>query len=210
MSGTRIFLSYRRGDSRHQTARMRNELKNLGFTHLFMDTSDTQPSERWDETVLKHLEDAQVVLAVIGPQWLASHDGSGRRRIDNEADWVHRELRDSLENHRRVLPVLVDGARMPKPEDLPAGLKELAFHSAVTLRNDNFDDDVHRVATGIDGGRLAVTLILASASPGGRPCSNPSVGATAGTSSWITGPRLRERRRRVVVTGEGQLPVTST
>lgn len=68
------------------------------------------------------LDRAQVLLALIGRDWLTAHDQAGRRRLDLKTDWVRAELTRALKRNIRVIPVLVDGAEMPSPKFLPSSL----------------------------------------------------------------------------------------
>ena len=62
-----------------------------------------------------------MLLAVIGPHWLAAGQ-DGQRRLDDPADFVRLEIEAALARGVRVIPVLVDGAQLPRPEQLPASL----------------------------------------------------------------------------------------
>ena len=185
MSDTRIFVSYRHEDSRHAPDRIRDKLWESGYTHVFMDT-EIPRSDPWDETVVSELHQAEVVVAVIGRDWLTCRDDSGRRRIDGEADWVRRELREALAGEKRVLPVLVDGARMPEPAELPSDLERLAFCAAEKVRRRSFDDDVNRLVRAIDGKSLPATLILTSTSPRRRALLE-SIGWRGGRDYFAVG-----------------------
>jgi len=67
-----------------------------------------------------------VLIAVIRRPWLSASDEEGRRRLDNPNDFVRIEITTALKRGIRVIPVLVDGASMPRPSDLPDDLKSLA------------------------------------------------------------------------------------
>ena len=60
----------------------------------------------------------RVLLAVIGRRWLEAEDQSGRRRLDSDKDYVRIELASALKRDIPVIPVLVDGAKMPSEESL--------------------------------------------------------------------------------------------
>ena len=82
-----------------------------------------------------------VVLVVIGPNWLKMKDETGHRRLDQPDDFVAIEIAAALARDIRVIPVLVDGARMPKASDLPDSLKALARRQAVEVRHAHFGKD---------------------------------------------------------------------
>jgi len=94
----------------------------------------------------------EVFLAVIGPRWLDAKDDSGRRRIENADDFVAIEIAAALAGDIRVIPVLVDGAQMPKAVDLPEHLKPLVRRNAVEVRNAQFGRDAEALAEKIREG----------------------------------------------------------
>lgn len=57
-----------------------------------------------------------VLLAFIGDQWVKLTDEQGRRRIDDPNDFVAKEIQVALTRDVRVIPVLVEGATLPLPE----------------------------------------------------------------------------------------------
>src|SRR5262249_56738195 len=83
-----------------------------------------------------------ILLVVIGQNWLHSKDESGRRRLDNPDDFVAVEIAAALTRDIRVIPVLVDEARMPKAAQLPDPIKLLARRNAVEVRHLHFGRDV--------------------------------------------------------------------
>jgi len=97
----------------------------------------------------------EIALIVIGPRWLELKDESGGRRLDNSDDFVAIEIATALARNIRVIPVLVDGARMPKAGELPAPLKALARRQAVEVRQLHFGRDaealVERVNEALEG-----------------------------------------------------------
>jgi hypothetical protein len=98
-----------------------------------------------------------VFLAVIGPHWLDAVDDSGRRRLENPDDFVAVEIAAALTRGIRVIPVMVDGAAMPKASDLPAPLMPLVRRNAVEVRNAQFGRDaealVEKIRLAVKGGR---------------------------------------------------------
>jgi hypothetical protein len=87
-----------------------------------------------------------VLLAILGPNWLNAKDESGQRRLDNPADYVRVEIAAALARKIRVVPVLIDGARVPKADELPDDLKPLVRRNAIELRNSQFARDADALA----------------------------------------------------------------
>ncbi len=77
----------------------------------------------------------EVMLVIIGQRWLTITDEAGNRRLDSAADFTRIEIEQALQRSIPVIPVLVDGIGMPRPEDLPASLEQLAFRNATTVRD---------------------------------------------------------------------------
>ena len=76
---------------------------------------------------------ADVLIAVIGPNWATAADGSGRRRLDEPDDFVRLEVGGALRRDIRVIPVLVGGAKMPDAHELPDDLAGLAGRNGLEL-----------------------------------------------------------------------------
>src|SRR5262249_5758282 len=84
-----------------------------------------------------------VFLAIIGPNWLNVTNEKGDRRLDAADDFVAIEIAAALARDIRVIPVLVDGARMPKVGELPKSLKPLARRQAIDLSHTHFGRDTN-------------------------------------------------------------------
>jgi hypothetical protein len=145
---TSVFVSYRRDDSKHAAGRLGERLDER-FT-LFMDVDSIRPGTDFTAVVREAVEQADVLLALIGPTWLTAADETGARRLDNPEDWVVAEIGTALEHGTPVVPVLVDGARMPQRQDLPPSLAPLASRQALTLSHESFATDCTRVIDTIE------------------------------------------------------------
>lgn len=142
MSG--IFLSYRREDSSGYTGRLFDKLsEHFGKNNVFMDISDIEPGLDFIEAIEKAVASCDVLIAVIGNQWLV--DSRGQRRLDDPEDFVHLEIISSLESDVRVIPVLVSGATMPDSKDLPEDLQKLSRRQAHEISDSRWDYDVERL-----------------------------------------------------------------
>jgi hypothetical protein len=66
-------------------------------------------------------------------------------------DWVLAEVATALEKRIPIVPVLVDGARMPAPEELPKRIREFAYRAATDVHSGpDFDPHMARLIAGID------------------------------------------------------------
>jgi len=96
-----------------------------------MDIDTIPPGVDFTEYVRRAVGSCDVLLAFSGDRWLDLTDESGRRRIDDPADWVVQEIRVALARDVRVIPVLVEGAAMPTPAQLPESLWSLVNRQAL-------------------------------------------------------------------------------
>src|SRR5437667_1959585 len=138
-----IFLSYRREDSEGQAGRLYYALGGVfGPDSVFMDVAAIQPGRDFRKSIDQSLNSCGVFLSLIGKSWLTAKDTSGQRRLDDPADFVRIETGAALKRDIPVIPVLVQGASAPKPDQLPDDLKELAFRNAVELTHPRWDSDI--------------------------------------------------------------------
>jgi hypothetical protein len=89
-----------------------------------------------------------VFLVIIGPKWLKD------KRLHQPDDFVAIEIAAALFQDIRVIPVLVNGARMPKESELPFVLKALARIQAVEVRDTHFNPDACALIGSIRGAGL--------------------------------------------------------
>ena len=157
----KIFINYRRDDSIGMAGRLHDRLaQTFGRDKLFMDVDHIPAGADFVAHLNNQVAECDVVLVIIGPNWLRAKDKS-RTSADstNPDDFVAIEIAAALARDIRVIPVLVDGARMPKASDLPDTLKPLARRQAVEVRHAHFGHDAEaliarmREALGDRGGR---------------------------------------------------------
>ncbi len=144
----RVFLSYRRADTQHVAGRAGDKLQDL--FELFMDIDTIPPGVDFTDYVRRAVGSCDVLLAFIGDHWLKLTDDGGRRRIDDPMDWVAEEIRVALGRGVPVIPVLIDGADLPHPEELPEGLRPLVHRQSLPLRHSSFSADLARLVAGIE------------------------------------------------------------
>ncbi len=123
----RVFISYRRaGNPKDALLIYRHLVDQLGAAAVFMDTKGIRPGDDFVEVLERQLKGCRVLLALIGPDWLQARDDHGRRRLEDEDDFVRVEIRTALQTEGlRVVPVLLDGVPMPRKHDLPDDLHRL-------------------------------------------------------------------------------------
>jgi hypothetical protein len=138
-----IFISYRRDDAEGQAGRLFDDLvSHFGEGAVFMDVAGIEPGTDFRRAIDAHVASCGVLLAVIGKSWLDAKDESGRRRLEDAGDFVRLETASALKRDIPVVPVLVQDAKMPRAEQLPSDLKELAYRNGVELTHARWDSDV--------------------------------------------------------------------
>ena len=134
-----IFISYRRQDAAGYAGRLYDRLaSHFGAERVFMDVEGIEPGLDFVEALERAVASCEVLIVIIGAGWLAT-DNAGKRRLDDPKDFVRIETAAALARHIRVVPVLVDGAVMPRAEELPADLAPLARRQAVELSHKYWD-----------------------------------------------------------------------
>ena len=138
-----IFISYRRDDSEGEAGRLSDDLaESFKQDSVFMDVDAIQPGRDFRKAIDESIHKCSVLLAIVGREWLESKDASGQRRLDDENDFVRLEIASALQRDIPVVPVLVRSAKMPRAEQLPADLRELAYRNAVELTHARWKSDV--------------------------------------------------------------------
>src|SRR4051794_2677355 len=116
----RVFLNYRRDDAAGHAGRLYDSLaERFGKERVFMDVDAIDPGADYGDVIDKAVGSCDVLIAVIGQDWLNATDGKGERRIDDPDDFVRLEIQAALGRDVRVLPLLVQGAVMPSADELP-------------------------------------------------------------------------------------------
>jgi hypothetical protein len=149
----KIFINYRRGDDPGHTGRLFDRLQDVfDPEQLFMDVDNIAPGLDFVRVLNERVAECDIVLAVIGKGWVDARDDNGNRRLDDPDDFVRIEITSALNQDKRVIPVLVGEAQMPRPEDLPEALQALARRNAVRLTHERFRADTQGLIKAIQQG----------------------------------------------------------
>jgi hypothetical protein len=141
-----IFLSYRHQDAAPYARLLQFQLRErFPDVRVFMDLDSIEAGLDFAEVIREAVGSCAVLVALIGRQWATLADERGRRRLDDPDDWVRFEIRTALEREVRVIPVLVDGVRPLRQEQLPAGLQKLARLKALDLSYGRYEYDAARL-----------------------------------------------------------------
>jgi hypothetical protein len=150
MAAGKIFINYRREDSRADAGRLYDRLHDLYPTKVFRDVGSLEPGIEWRDAINKVLADSDACMVVIGKNWLTVTDAQGKRRLDDPRDTVREELQTALTSGMRVFPILVGGAKMPAEEELPEALQALARRNALELTEQDWNEDFEKLVSALE------------------------------------------------------------
>ena len=141
---SKIFINYRREDSSAAAGRLHDALGDaFGFDNLFIDVDNMPVGVDFVDHLQTQVSGCDIFLSIIGPDWVDAKDDIGNRRLENPNDYVAAEIAAALKRNIPVVPVLVDGARLPSADQLPELLKPLARRHAVEVRTPQFRRDAN-------------------------------------------------------------------
>jgi hypothetical protein len=150
MSAGKVFLSYRRDDTAGHAGRLFDRLNAHFPNRIFMDVVGLEPGADFVDEIDRAVGSCQVLIALIGKQWLTIRDSSGRRRLDRSDDFVRLEVGIALRRNIRVVPALVGDAPFPPADSLPKDLVPLCRRNALRLNDASFDHDVGRLIRALE------------------------------------------------------------
>lgn len=203
MSG--VFISYRRSDSAPWAGRLRDRLvAELPERHVFFDIDNISLGVDFRKVIADTLADCDDVLLLIGPGWL-ERDSDGVRRVDDAADLHRVEVESSLRSGTRLIPILVGGASMPRAEDLPEPMRELAFRNAHKIEHASFGRDVDVLVRALRQPTKPLPVAVSTPPVVTPPASPVSTGIATAPMPILdvpTGPApTRQGRNRRVLVG---------
>ena len=136
-----IFVNYRRSDCPWAAAHISMHLESVApfRGRIFRDISQIGIGEDWRNTIERALEQIQLMLVLIGPNWLKAKGSDGKRRLDDPDDMLVFEIRTAFERNIDVLPILIDRAAMPRAPFLPESIRKLARIQWLPVTPEDFD-----------------------------------------------------------------------
>src|SRR5690348_14150239 len=146
LSSGGIFLSYRRQDAARYARLLKSQLSDrFPDADVFMDLDSIEAGLDFAEVIRDAVGSCPVLVALIGHRWATVTDEEGHRRLDNLDDYVRFEVQTALVRGVRVIPVLVDGAKPLRQQQLPSELQKLARLNALELTYGRYDYDANRL-----------------------------------------------------------------
>ena len=146
-----IFISYRRQDSADVTGRIYDRLiQRYDRKQVFKDVDSIPLGVDFRAHLGDVVGRCNLLLAIIGPQWL-NVVGPNGRRLDDVGDFVRIEIEAALARNIPVIPLLVGGAELPSERELPPSLAAITFRNGIAVRPDpDFHRDMDRLIAGLE------------------------------------------------------------
>jgi len=145
-----VFISYRREDTAGYAGRLHDSLSaRLAPAEVFMDVDGIEPGADFTTAIAEAVGRCDVLLALIGTRWVTAATTSGERRLDDPDDYVVTEIAAALQRDTHVIPVLIEGAAMPRAEELPERIKGLARRNALELGTVSWSRDLDTLVSAL-------------------------------------------------------------
>ncbi len=138
-----IFICYRRSDSSGAAGRIYDRLTaEFGADRVFMDVDDIAAGVDFEEAIQNRIGNAAAVIVIIGPSWETDPKATAEIDMTGGPDYVRLEIAAAFNASVRVIPILIDDAKMPTATELPPKLQKLAKINALEVRHSRFESDV--------------------------------------------------------------------
>jgi hypothetical protein len=201
----RVFISYRREETAYPAGWLYDRLTTHYGGHVFKDVDSIQLGDDFVEEITRAVGSCDVLLALIGDQWLTITDAHGRRRLDDPDDFVRLEIEAALTRNVRVIPILVEGATLPRADELPRSLAMLVRRQALELSPARFDFDTSRLLNVLDNTLAEMRTEHDSAAAVSAAAGKA---ADSGTADPPTAPEQREQAEPSPTPSIQQTPAT--
>lgn len=146
----RVFLSYRREDTAGYAGRLGDGLSSrFGRSQVFRDIDAIPPGVNFVKNTDEAIGACDYVLLLIGNKWLSVSSKEGDRRLDDPDDFVRREIEAAIKRDVPIIPILVEGARMPTAAELPPTIANLAYFNALELTDKRWDYDFNKLTRAV-------------------------------------------------------------
>jgi hypothetical protein len=173
---SRVFINFRNGDEPFGAVLIQLVLASqLGPHNVFRSSDSIAPGDDYVACLTEAVCRCELVLAIMGPRWMSVTAASGRPRIHDPDDWVYRELAIAFARRKRVIPVLLGGARMPATADLPPGIAELSRCQYRRLEHRQFRTNMSLLCADVRALLPDAGPLLAAA--GQEPAPQPALAA---------------------------------
>src|SRR5689334_115626 len=106
-----------------------------------MDVDSIGPGADFVEVIDQRLKSCSAVVAIIGRNWAGSGGSDSKPVLGDPGDFVRIEIESALKQNLFIMPVLVEGAAIPRPSSLPKSMRPLCRRNAIAIGHAHFDAD---------------------------------------------------------------------
>jgi len=133
-TGARIFINYRRQDSKHAALYLRSLLaKRFGTNSIFRDLDSIKPGADFPAIIQSSIAGAAAFIVLIGKNWLTVKSKNKQIRLFEKHDYVRTEIESAMNLGIEIIPVMLNGATMPEAKNLPKSIEKLATMNGIEL-----------------------------------------------------------------------------
>lgn len=136
---TDVFISYRREDGLMHARFLSEKLTNSGC-RVFFDQKDIHPGNDFDLTIKKHLEECNDVILIVTKSYFGMKDSNHQLRIQQDFDWVRKEIALALSHHKNIIPLLFNDTQYPKASEIPTDIQAVLKKHYIRTFNDEKPD----------------------------------------------------------------------
>jgi len=155
----KIFISYRRHENKLHAAIIFDRLSRVYGKNVFLDTRSIEAGDSFWEEIAKNLIKSDVLLIIIGRDWVGIKNKNGNPKIFDSDDYVRKEILLALAADLKIVPVLVDSAVMPEHDVLPRDLWKIVDKQAFSFDVDRHSDyKLAGLVKIIDGGNKLIKV----------------------------------------------------
>lgn len=134
-----IFICYRRDDAGAFAGWVHAHLAaRFGPDRVFLDVVGIDPGEQFQQTIQTRIGGCGAALVLIGRNWLNVRNEHDQLRLQDPDDLVRFEIASALEKGLRIIPILVDGAKLPRRDQLHENIQPLLDFNGIDVQQTNF------------------------------------------------------------------------
>jgi len=171
-----VFINYRREETSGEARALFNDLvARLGENSVFMDVDNIGLGRDFRQVIQQRLASCELMLALIGKNWVGAKNQSGRRRLDDTGDFVRLEIEAALKRNIPVTPVLLQGAQMPSVDELPESVRDFAYRNGFEISHNRWESDVQEMIKRLGLGATRSGKGAAASAPAGSAPAHGSV-----------------------------------